>query len=647
MVQSIFRQQPAQRTPYFPRAKPVIDRTTAVNSLRKQKVFRYASLRLLSDLIELWNERPEPTEWTEDQLPPPYQLVRLGRNSFSLFWSLRPQGRRIRDLRTEGPKAHLVWVSARQGFEVPVMELTQLLAVSIADQFDEHTAIVTFDEAAARLEVWDPQARSFIPIDPWRRPGAVQPKDGIDELNECWGGELYHVFFVAPTLPAGVPDAFKDQRCHRIVYLADRLPKRVPPDLEERLIPEVKSVGDSDPYFSSFIATLIGNDVASRDAVGSSRSDKFKAVRVDDEFQPAPRGRGWRLARDHCRLHLGLDDLSGQCVRGLRDQTYPTCVTRWARAVTNRQVGLALSGGGASSYRMVPLLRGLNGFVPIDVVSGVSGGALLGAYYCKAGGSDGLEKFVSSGWEFTAGVLRAITSTAYFERLIDRHLEGTRIEDLELRFVPLTTALCDPPEARVVVRGTLGEGVVVSGAAPLGFAPTIKDRVRYSDGASGTPIPARILKDYGADFVVACNCVPGPKRGNPLARFPLFKDLPRAPVIGRFVDLWVAAAFLLQQISRETSEDAHVYVEAPGTDTPFLESVGFWRGDRIVQDSARSHRMKSDIRKCRKSWVRFRKLYRPHPITTAPPQRVPSSPPQPTSTAQPPRAPTPQPPHSP
>src|SRR5205809_555624 len=56
-------------------------------------------------------------------------------------------------------------------------------------------------------------------------------------------------------------------------------------------------------------------------------------------------------------------------------------LNRWARAVTNRQVGIALSGGGATSAALVPFLEDLQRYnIPFDVVGGLSGGAVLGLY---------------------------------------------------------------------------------------------------------------------------------------------------------------------------------------------------------------------------------------------------------------------------
>src|SRR5439155_1521991 len=101
----------------------------------------------------------------------------------------------------------------------------------------------------------------------------------------------------------------------------------------------------------------------------------------------------WRLYRDPCRLRLELPELArtwrapGDKRRfaavELGDDGTRAAVERWARAVTNRQVGVALSGGGAVNALLVPLLQRIAKRVPIHVVSGVSGGSLLGAFLCK------------------------------------------------------------------------------------------------------------------------------------------------------------------------------------------------------------------------------------------------------------------------
>src|SRR5262249_52501010 len=124
-------------------------------------------------------------------------------------------------------------------------------------------------------------------------------------------------------------------------------------------------------------------------------AERFASEPLHDEVN-GPYPPRWRLNRDLCRLGLNLPALSALWSGGatLATPSFPTAafakdkalketMERWARAVTNRRVGLALSGGGAASYRMVPLIQSLRDHnVPIDVVGALSGGSLLGAYYC-------------------------------------------------------------------------------------------------------------------------------------------------------------------------------------------------------------------------------------------------------------------------
>src|SRR5262249_26048546 len=149
------------------------------------------------------------------------------------------------------------------------------------------------------------------------------------------------------------------------------------------------------------------------------------------------------------------------------------------------------------------------------------GGSLLGAYYC-AEGNAGLRRYVEGGLLYNAVFYGSMVNSALVEAVVDRELGGVRIDELEVRFVPLTTALTDsgPPQARAVVGGTLGEGVRASGSAPVLVAPTDKGNVRYTDGLSASIIPVQAARDYGADFVIACNSIPGPNQRNPFRAYP-------------------------------------------------------------------------------------------------------------------------------
>src|SRR4029077_20481620 len=258
------------------------------------------------------------------------------------------------------------------------------------------------------------------------------------------------------------------------------------------------------PYFSSFIPAIILDGPPPRHARKGSPSPvslispilsdvlglkdpkgKFQTEPIDSDAvlsasgpALAPRS---RLKRDLCRLSFDLVTLQGlwrQSDNGDKPfiplvqaakPAYIATAARWARAVSNRQVGLALSGGGASSFRGVPLLRFLHDRkVPVDVLGSSSGGSALPAD-CGRDGQKGLKQYVRDAPHNTWRALVAQLSSQVIEAALDWVFRGTRVEELEVRFVPLTMALADgaPPEARAVVMGTLGEAVRVSGSLPV------------------------------------------------------------------------------------------------------------------------------------------------------------------------------------
>jgi predicted acylesterase/phospholipase RssA len=196
-----------------------------------------------------------------------------------------------------------------------------------------------------------------------------------------------------------------------------------------------------------------------------------------------------------------------------------------------------------------------------------------------------------------------------FRWLVDRDLAGARVEALPIRFVAVATGLREnqSPQAHVITRGTVGEAVQASGSAPVGFAPTDKltatgGPMRYVDGALAAMVPARILKDFGADYVFAFNCLAGPERRNPLGSSLLGKLAYACTPVGRLIDLWVSGAYLIELASRETSEDAHIYYDPDRVEVPLAESFCFYNAEAIVKQAARSKRLRQRINDCARFW---------------------------------------------
>src|SRR5205814_2060077 len=95
-----------------------------------------------------------------------------------------------------------------------------------------------------------------------------------------------------------------------------------------------------------------------------------------------------RVRPERCPMHVDLGAIAA--LERPRFATLPKPMrdsfSRLGRAMTHRRVGLALGGSGAWSYGHVALIHALLALdVPIDMVSGSSGGAIAGTYYCARG----------------------------------------------------------------------------------------------------------------------------------------------------------------------------------------------------------------------------------------------------------------------
>jgi len=290
---------------------------------------------------------------------------------------------------------------------VPMEALTRTLAAASAYQFGGLTAIVIIRNGALWPVTW--VQGIFVP--------ATSP---IPSIDPKWfpAGAFIRIFVVNPSAPNDLPASILDI-FDRVVYVTDAIPSSVPDALRTHL--KAGAIHPNDPsqtYFSSFIASILlsgpppatpRSDMpplrsllravfrdgfallpdALRALLGiPSEHDDFRSEPLDDDFRMTDGGITSKprspLTRDSCRLRFDVakltrlwdDAVSAGTVPTfhrtvLRDRRSRQTAWRWARAVTNRRIGLAVSGGGATSYRLVPLLELLGKRrVPVDVLGG-------------------------------------------------------------------------------------------------------------------------------------------------------------------------------------------------------------------------------------------------------------------------------------
>ena len=287
--------------------------------------------------------------------------------------------------------------------------------------------------------------------------------------------------------------------------------------------------------------------------------------------------------------------------------------SRWARAVTGRRMGLALGGGGALGFAHVAFIRALQGLdpstgdaqtdgaevVPIDVITGTSFGAVVGAYFAAAGPASGLDRVVS-GWPLAfVSASFAVLTTYGFKLWIDLALGRITLDQFSVTYIPVATAAI-AEQAVPITRALVGTGVRASGSFPP-FAPTYIDGVRLLDGGIVANVPVYIAMRYGADLVVASNPIPMfdalgsgkapdiPVIGPALASF--------SP-LGRVKDLLRSYIPLIRDANNAEALAAQVTFSSNVAAAPFA----FWQAKSIVQAAATSENLAGAVRAASALW---------------------------------------------
>jgi NTE family protein len=170
-------------------------------------------------------------------------------------------------------------------------------------------------------------------------------------------------------------------------------------------------------------------------------------------------------------------------------------------------IALALGGGGARGFAHVGVIKALEaaGVFP-DIVVGSSSGAIVAALY--AGGYSGVElervavdldqsalvdfSLFGKGW-VRGEALQAFVNDAVGHR---------PMEQLPKAFAVVVTH-AKSGEMVVFNHGDTGLAVRASSSVPDLFIPPLIAGVEYLDGGLTSPVPVRVAKAMGADFVIA------------------------------------------------------------------------------------------------------------------------------------------------
>ena len=176
------------------------------------------------------------------------------------------------------------------------------------------------------------------------------------------------------------------------------------------------------------------------------------------------------------------------------------------------KIGLALGSGSAKGLAHIGVIKVLQeNNIPIDFIAGSSIGAMIGGFYAAGLDIKEIEKIaLSTDWQRVFSVLfdpylkQGLISGEKIKKFIENYISGKTFEDCKIPLAIVATDL-KTGEPVVLNKGKLSQAIRASISIPLIFKPAeINERI-LMDGGLSLPVPVEVVKNMGADIVIAVN----------------------------------------------------------------------------------------------------------------------------------------------
>lgn len=168
--------------------------------------------------------------------------------------------------------------------------------------------------------------------------------------------------------------------------------------------------------------------------------------------------------------------------------------------VKKYETGLVLSGGVARGYAHIGVLKALHewGIKP-DVVSGVSAGSIIGAFYCDGYCPEEIEEILSN--KKIMEFIKISTPKSGFmemtglKQILKKNLRSKRFDQLQKPLWIAVTNFCTG-QTEYIDKGNIVDSIIASSSIPVIFKPHIINGNHYIDGGITNNFPIEpIIED--------------------------------------------------------------------------------------------------------------------------------------------------------
>jgi len=175
------------------------------------------------------------------------------------------------------------------------------------------------------------------------------------------------------------------------------------------------------------------------------------------------------------------------------------------------KTGLVLSGGGARGFAHLGVVKALNEKgIRCDIISGVSAGAIAGAYLASGFRPDQIYDLLASQDIMKISKMQlpkdGLLKLTGLKKYLQNHIPFTDLKDLP---IPLMVAVTNLNKARVEYhdRGPLADLVLASASIPVLFSPVMINGDQYVDGGVYDNLPVQPIY-HNCKKIIAVNISP-------------------------------------------------------------------------------------------------------------------------------------------
>lgn len=228
-------------------------------------------------------------------------------------------------------------------------------------------------------------------------------------------------------------------------------------------------------------------------------------------------------------------------------------------------IGLALGAGGARGYAHIGVIKALEKHgIPIDYIAGSSIGALIGGLYAQTKDIEMIEQmaFHADKTAVRSFLLdpcfdQGLCKGTKFHDFIAKHVGDSPFKDNKIPFIATSTDI-HTGNTVLLQEGPLSDAIHTSCAIPMLFKPKVVGNYLLTDGGLSMPVPVKVVKDMGADIIIAVNISQR------------YYDETKTPNVGLSGIFFSTYGIMVHHLANEHVQAADICIAPP------LESIG-WR----------------------------------------------------------------------